>query len=219
MGERGPEPVEDALAGVAALYTSNLDEHGINSKSVGWPDSASQLLRFEKLALLLDAAPHSERVSVADFGCGYAPMLRFLDERDRPPIGRYIGYDISAEMLKAARREVGADPRVELVHASEPAEDVDYTFVSGTFNVRMGSSEADWELFVKGQLRALWQRSRRGLAFNLLTTYVDWRKDDLFYASASEFFDYCKSGLSRFVSVVHDYPLYEWTMLVHREPV
>jgi SAM-dependent methyltransferase len=202
----------DALAGVEALYTANLAEHGTSSASVGWPDADAQQLRFDKLAYVIDTdAP----ITVNDWGCGYGAMFRYLDERIN--LGGYTGYDISAEMLDAARTFVG-DPRARWVQGSEVDGTADYTFVSGTFNVRMGASEAAWQRHVEETLRALAQRSRRGFAFNLLTTYVDWRTDDLFYADPARFFGFCRENLSRFVTLLHDYPLYEWTIAVRLDP-
>jgi hypothetical protein len=200
--------LSDALAGVEALYTSNLAEHGTRSASVGWPDAGAQELRFDKLAYVIDTdAP----ITVNDWGCGYGAMFRYLDERFT--LRGYHGYDISAEMLDAARVFVD-DPRARWVRGSEVTETADYSFVSGTFNVRMEASDAAWQRYVEDTLRVLAQRSRRGFAFNLLTTYVDWRKDDLFYADPGHFFAFCREHLSRYVTLLHDYPLYEWTIAV-----
>lgn len=216
MSGRGNKSVDDALASVRALYTDNLAEHGLVSRSVGWPDAASQRLRFDKLALVLEATDPQRAISVTDLGCGYGAMFHYLDDRNRPPVGRYVGYDISEPMLDAARRHCD-DPRVVLVNSSEPVEVTDYAFVSGTFNVRMGASEEAWEGHVREAVATLCSHVRRGLAFNLLTTYVDWRKEDLYYADPGRFFDFCRRELSRYVTLVHDYPLYEWTMLVRKE--
>ena len=49
-----PDPVDAALEEVRLLYSQNLEEHGLDSKSVGWKDETSQLLRFDKLAALID---------------------------------------------------------------------------------------------------------------------------------------------------------------------
>ena len=199
-----------------ALYTTNLAEHGVTSASVGWPDAAKQRLRFEKLAYVIDADAPAGPVSVNDWGCGYGAMFGFLAARPGLELERYHGYDLSRGMLDAARREVD-DPRAEWHHGGEVTEDADYTFVSGTFNVRMQASEAEWGAWVRERLAALWSRSRRGLAFNLLTSYVDWRKEDLYYADPAELFGYCKRELSPQVTLLHDYPLFEWTMVVLRE--
>ncbi len=58
--------------------------------------------------------------------------------------------------------------------------------------------------------------SRLGIAFNCLTTYVNWKEDHLYYADPFEFFDFCKRNISRYLCLLHDYPLYEWTMLVYK---
>jgi SAM-dependent methyltransferase len=203
--------LSDALAGVEALYTANLAEHGTSSASVGWPDADAQRLRFDKLAYVIDTdAP----ITVNDWGCGYGAMFRYLDERCT--LAGYTGYDISTEMLAAARR-FAADARARWVRAAEVTETADYSFVSGTFNVRMEASDAAWQRYVEDTLRRLAQRSRRGFAFNLLTTYVDWRKDDLFYADPAHFFAFCREHISRYVTLLHDYPLYEWTIAVRLE--
>ena len=56
----------------------------------------------------------------------------------------------------------------------------------------------------------------KGFAFNALTSYsdADRRRDDLHYADPLHWFDYCKRSHSRFVTLLHDYPLYEFTLLV-----
>jgi hypothetical protein len=58
----------------------------------------------------------------------------------------------------------------------------------------------------------------RGFAFNALTLYsdVEKRRPDLHYADPLELFDHCKRTYSRFVTLLHDYPLYEFTILVRR---
>jgi hypothetical protein len=58
--------------------------------------------------------------------------------------------------------------------------------------------------------------ARRGFAFNALTSYADSEKKraDLYYADPGYWFDFCKRGHSRRVTLLHDYPLYEFTLLV-----
>jgi hypothetical protein len=43
---------------------------------------------------------------------------------------------------------------------------------------------------------------------------VDWKQDDLYYGDPLFFFDHCKRTFSRTVTLLHDYPLYEWTIHV-----
>jgi hypothetical protein len=43
------------------------------------------------------------------------------------------------------------------------------------------------------------------------------RRPDLFYADPLFLFDYCKTRFSKAVALLHDYPLYEFTVLVRIE--
>jgi SAM-dependent methyltransferase len=208
--------VIEAMAEVERLYTSGLERFGAEPRSVGWNDEASQRLRFAKLAQLLVPAP-SRPITVNDIGCGYGSLFGFLDELDGVELAGYHGYDISAPMLERARQ--ATDARAELVQSGVPTRVADYSFASGPFNVKGGCDDGAWEAHVIDIVRAMARTSRIGFAFNLLTSYVDFRQENLFYADPGTFFAYCKREISPRVALLHDYPLYEWTMLVHQHPI
>ena len=58
----------------------------------------------------------------------------------------------------------------------------------------------------------------RGFAFNMLTSYSDpdRMRSDLFYGDPRHFFDHAKRTFSKQVALLHDYGLYEFTILVRR---
>lgn len=74
-----------------------------------------------------------------------------------------------------------------------------------------------WEHYVKKALFNVNEKSIKGFAFNILTTYVDYKERHLYYADPLFFFDFCKKNFSRNVSLLHDYGLYEWTMIVKKQ--
>ena len=158
----------------------------------------------------------TEKIEINDFGCGYGAMYWFLEKKLGPALGRYHGYDIRAEMLAVAEEQL-PEERVTLYRSSEIVPQTDFSFVSGTFNVKLEESDEDWRRHIESVLQQLFENSRLGFAFNLLTTYVDWSEDHLFYGAPTEFFDYCKGEFSRYVTLIHDYPLYEWTILVKKD--
>ncbi|MCW2763667.1 MAG: uncharacterized protein JWR85_3868 [Marmoricola sp.] len=206
--------VDNALQQVRDMYSSNLAKSGAVSTAVGWTTPESQALRFSKLTEVIerDGAP----VSVNDYGCGYGAHLDYLLEQQQD-VGAYNGYDLSGEMLESARQR-HAGSRIQLDWRQSAAIDTlaDYTFVSGTFNVRFAASDEEWKRFIEDKLAEINEHSTRGFAFNLLSTYVDWKEPHLFYADPLFWFDFCKSRFSRKVALLHDYPLYEWTILVRK---
>lgn len=217
MTVNGPrDALSETLSGIRDLYATSLAIHGTTSQAVGWKDEPSQQLRFERLARV---APTDvvDGVTVNDWGCGYGAMYTYLKARWGTALAGYTGYDIAPQMVDEARRQV-TDPAARFVLGSDEVAEADYTFVSGTFNVKLESSDEEWDAYVKGRLEALFAVSRRGLAFNLLTCHVDWREPHLFYADPGAFVDFCLRHLSRHVCLFHDTALYEWTITVSRTP-
>ena len=61
--------------------------------------------------------------------------------------------------------------------------------------------------------------SRKGFASNFLTKYSDANKmqADLYYADPLYLFDYCKRIFSKNVALLHDYRIYDFTILVRKD--
>jgi len=197
------------LAGVRDLYEKSLREHGATPRGVGWRDERTHGLRFERLSQVIDEVGP---VSINDLGCGYGAFLEYLNVRGTK-VSRFRGLDISERMLEEARRR---HPSGEWILGTKLAAEADYSFASGIFNVRLKESRANWRKFIVRTLDELNRYSKRGFAFNVLSTYVDYRERHLYYGDPREFFDLCKRRYSKMVALLHDYPLYEWTMLVRK---
>lgn len=199
--------------GVVALYSESLKRYGRTSMAVGWRDHEAQRLRFEKLTAVIGSVRSSRGISVNDLGCGYGAMFHYLAGLSAVKLRQYVGYDISPDMLAEARRTI-QDPRAMFVRNARVSRRADYSFVSGTFNVKLDASDAEWTEYVKERLLELAAMSRHGFAFNALTVYVAWKRPHLYYADPLIFFDFCKRHISPCVSLFHDYPLFEWTITV-----
>lgn len=203
----------DLLNEVAQYYATKLAEHGETPQGVDWNGEESQRLRFEQLNLLIDNATP---FSVNDLGCGYGAFYEFLGQRHTT--FDYCGIDVSEDMIRAAKQRYPNRRSTQFVVASEPSQLADYSIASGIFNVRLGRSNAEWLVYLKATLDVLDSASRAGFAFNCLTSYSDADKirDDLYYADPCALFDLCKRRYSRHVALLHDYGLYEFTILVRK---
>ena len=202
------------LDSVAKLYTDSLEKHSARAMGVGWRDQGSHLLRFDRLAEVIASPPGRETIGVLDLGCGYGALYEYLSGRGWQ-VAPFVGYDISEAMLEEARTRITA-PKAEFVQSSTLDRMADYAFASGIFNVRLKTDEDTWRDYVLKTLDGLNSHANRGFAFNLLTSYVDWKEDHLFYGGPLFFFDHCKRRYSRRVSLLHDYPLWEWTIIVRK---
>jgi SAM-dependent methyltransferase len=202
------------LEEVAMYYAEKLAEHGATPRGVDWNGEESQKVRFEQLCKIID--PKTSNFSINDLGCGYGALLEYL--RDEQAACSYLGVDVSQEMIKVAEQRNAAADRARFITSAEPDEVADYGLASGIFNVRLGRSDAEWFDYLQTILDVLDRTSSLGFAFNCLTSYSDQdkKRDYLYYADPCRLFDMCKRRYSRQVALLHDYGLYEFTILVRK---
>jgi len=86
--------------------------------------------------------------------------------------------------------------------------------------VRLSHNDGKWREHLQTTLDILDCTSTKAFAFNCLTSYSDAEKkrDYLYYADPCMLFDLCKRRYSRHVALLHDYGLYEFTVLVKKQP-
>lgn len=198
---------------VASYYTGKLAEHGETPRGVDWNGEESQYLRFQQLSQIINSP---DTFSLNDLGCGYGALFDYL--REQHPGVSYLGVDVSAEMIKAAKSRQAAHTNAKFLMASEPDAVADFGIASGIFNVRLGRTDEEWLAYLEKTLDLLDRTSRHGFAFNCLTSYSDEdkKRDYLYYADPCQLFDLCKQRYSRHVALLHDYGLYEFTILVRK---
>lgn len=201
------------LSEVATYYSEKLAQHGQNHRGVDWNGEESQMLRFEQLCKIIDA---SNQFSINDLGCGYGALYDFLSSKYEN--FSYLGVDVSENMIQAAEQRYQDKLHARFILSSEPDQVADYGVASGIFNVCMGRSDEEWRSYLEATLDILDRTSRLGFAFNCLTAYSDTDKmrDYLYYADPCVLFDLCKRRYSRNVALLHDYGLYEFTILVRK---
>lgn len=204
----------DILSEVAGYYSAKLAEHGETPRGVDWNGEESQSLRFEQLSKIILPA---FGFSLNDLGCGYGSLFEHLKSRHSD--FSYNGYDVCADMICAAGGRYVSDANAHFEIASEPSVIADYGIASGIFNVKLGRNDAEWCEYLEGALDVLDRTSQKGFAFNCLTSYSnkDKMRDYLYYADPCALFDMCKKRYSRHVALLHDYGLYEFTILVRKQ--
>lgn len=188
-------------------YRELFHRYGDSPKAMQWTDRDSQIHRLAVLLVIIDNALNSD-TRILDFGCGTGALQEFLQQlRIRT---KYTGVDIVPEFLAAGAAKFPDD---RFCFQDEIAEETfDYIFISGTFNVNDGRNEQ----FIADTLRWCFDRvepsnnlGSKGIAFNLLSTYVDYQSPDLFYKSPESIVQFIKSefGSSCRFSLRNDYSL------------
>ena len=206
---------DDVLSPVASYYEQRLRAHGPTARGVDWNSPESQCLRF---AQLLRAIDPPRRFTINDFGCGYGELAMYLAAEGYD--ATYVGYDVSPAMIEAASEYTHSVSRCRFTTEIDELAPADYTVASGLFNVKLDATDARWEEYVWDTIRHLRELSTRASAFNMLTAHADAdrMRSDLYYADPATTIDRCIRTLSRHAAVLHDYGLYEFTVVVRTEP-
>lgn len=205
---------KELLNKVSEYYSKRILEHGATPQGVDWNGEESQNIRFHQLMKVAEA--EESNFSLLDFGCGYGGMLDYLNLVYGERLS-YTGLDISSEMIKEAKKLY---LNKGIFFESLPADfRADYLVASGVFNVRQDTPDDQWWEYIIKTLDQFDQLSTKGFAFNILTSYSDkpFMRDYLYYANPERLFGYCKTHYSKQVALLHDYPLYEFTILVKKE--
>lgn len=199
-----------------SYYSPKIKEFGASYKGVDWGSEESQEISFEQIIKIFEVGKtKEEQFSVLDYGCGYGALLEYFHKKNI--VCEYSGYDVLEEMLNQAKKTY-ADLKANWISKLNTEDKFDYVLASGVFTLKMKWDNKSFEQYFFEKLNELNSISKKGFAFNCLTTYSDRHlmRDYLYYADPLKVFDYCKKNFSRHVSLIHDYPKYEFTIIVRK---
>jgi SAM-dependent methyltransferase len=198
------------------FFDQKIRTYGTTPKGVDWGTEQAQSIRFKQVLRVLDYAPPG--VILADIGCGYGQLLEYLP----PELEiKYRGYDLSPTMVEQARLQHNHRSHCEFRQniSYDDVESCDYLVASGIFNMKLDADPFDWMKYITNSLDHFHRLARRGFAFNMLTAYSDpeHMRSDLFYADPCKLFDHCKKSYSKNVALLHDYGIYDFTIVVRKD--
>ena len=197
-------------------FSEKLISFGATPQGVDYNGAEAQERRFEQLVRVIDA---SRPFTVIDYGSGYGAMFDFLQKKGWQ--FEYHGIDLIEEMVLAGRAAHKDFPHAHFTTNESEVPQADYLLAGAIFNIKLDASYEDWQDFVVKTLRRMNALCSKGFSFNMLTRYSDAdrmaQRPDLFYGDPLFFFDLCKRKFSRNVALLHDYGLYDFTILVRKD--
>ena len=200
------------LKDIGNYYSDKIIEHGATPNGVDWNSEEGQLTRFEQLSKIIK----EDSSTVNDVGCGYGKYLEYLTKHHKK--NQYKGYDLSNEMIVEASKQYPNNNFFHIYNLDEITH-AEYSISSGIFNVKMNYSNSEWLVYILDTLKQINLKTYNGFSFNMLTKYSEkeYMKNNLYYADPLFFFDYCKRNFAKNISLIHDYNMYEFTILVKKK--
>lgn len=199
---------KDDRAELIGRYKERLEKFGYDIRSLASGTEERRQTRFGMLNNVGDL----QGASVLDLGCGFGDFYAYL--RDRGIQVDYTGYDISPDLIQMARERFPEGPKFEVrdIQDSGLGRRFDYVVCSQTFNYKL-KRQNNIEL-VQNVLRLCLDSTDKGMVFDFITAYVDFREEHLFYYQPEELFTFAKS-LTKRVTLRHDYPLFEFALYLY----
>jgi hypothetical protein len=194
-------------------YGETFQKFGATPDGVKWNNVETQNLRFERLIKQLKNDLHN--TTIHDIGSGTSDFHKFLLNNNIEH--KYSGTEIVQEMIDYSLNKY---PEIELFNRDflkVENEKYDFVFLSGTLNLKLNATEAEWMDFSLKLISKMFEHAAKAVSFNCLTSYNTFSQNDLMYYNPQDILDFCIKNLSRFVVVDNCYPLYEFTITVFKD--
>lgn len=194
---------------VAGRYQNRIREKGVGFESMNSGTQEKQGIRHS-----LHSGIIRDGMRVVDFGCGIGQFLESLNEK-RIKVD-YVGVDIVPEYLDHCRQKF---PGAQFIHTDRYFDLLgefhpDVVVASQVFNAKY--RDRDNAEVVRDFLSRTLANTRHAVSVDFLTKYVDFTYPDIFYHSPEEYFAFAK-GLTRLVSLRHDYLPFEFSLQLFKE--
>lgn len=199
-------------------YSQKFSQHGASSEGVDWgADESKMLLRYDKMLSVADWVPGNQP-SLLDVGCGYGGLRSYAISKNIDLY--YTGIDVAGNMIEWAAANVSSG---NFIHGDlldyKFEQDFSYVVCNGILTQKLFIAGLQMDQFAAQLIRKMFSLCTIGLAFNVMTTKVNYFSDNLYYRNPAELFSWCLSEITPHIKLDHSYPLYEYTVYLYHNAV
>ncbi len=177
-------------------YSNKFKEFGISPKSVFWKNGFTQDLRLELIIKILLEFNNLKNNIISDVGCGYGRLLEKLNSHKLLNFNIYYGIDINQDFINFCQSKFKRENIIFKKDTSPPC-DVDFTVMSGTYNLCTFDNLGVWENYLIDCLSKNWLKTRRAMIFNLLIRKEKCISGGLYYSSDKWIKKLCETSFGK----------------------
>jgi 2-polyprenyl-3-methyl-5-hydroxy-6-metoxy-1,4-benzoquinol methylase len=197
-------------------YAQSFRDHGATAKGVDWRAEADLEMRYRKMLDVILAAPTTSAPTLLDVGCGFGGLLNYAE--DHGVAIEYTGIDVVSEMIEHAREvRPAAAFFCEDVFAWGDERQYDYVVCNGILTQKLTASIREMDRYAQSLVRRMFDLASVGIVFNVMTTKVDYTKENLYHRSPAEMLAWCLAEITGKVRIDHAYPLFEYCVYLYRD--
>lgn len=190
-------------------YDLRIKKFGENITGLRSGTEERRDIRFEILSSIGDL----NNKSILDLGCGFADFYKWLKSKNI--FVNYTGIDINPKLIEVASK---IHPEANFINKDIQKDGIEdcYDFIvcSQTFNNKL-IKEDNLEL-IKSVIEICFDSCKEGLAIDMLSNYVDFKENHLYYYKPEKVFSFCKT-LTKRINLRHDYPCYEFCIYLYKD--
>jgi len=196
-------------------YEECLDKYGDNHLGVNWNSEESANIRYQIMIELIKCGDN-KNISLLDFGCGTSALYSYIVEKKIKNI-KYYGLDISKKFIELSRQKFSQNNYYCLDILKDNFDNsFDYIICNGVFTCKHDLSFENMLSLWEETLVKLFEKADIGIAFNVMSKYVDWENKSLFHLPIDYMLDFVTKNLSRNFIIRSDYKLFEYTTYIYK---
>jgi len=189
-----------------SYHTDVFEKFGPTAKGVDWNDECEMLVRYDKMLRVLDKDFYKPdgKPSLVDVGCGWGGLYKRAS--DMGVDVAYTGIDVAENMVSYASQSFpDAVFHVQDIFDLPDEELYDFAVCNAILTQKHQVSIPAMENFAKRLVSKMFTVARHGIAFNLMSTRVNFMVDNLYYHNPVEMLAWVLSELSPRVRMDHGY--------------
>ena len=177
-------------------YTNRLLKYGNSAQGLFWKNSFTQIHRFELIITALSKYYNLKKFTICDIGCGYGKFLEFLKNKLNKSTFQYQGCDLNGKLIDYCTKKF-MNTNCKFYKNSLPKGIVDFSIMSGTFNLSVTDDIKIWEKYILKNLTNIWKQTNKIMAFNLLNQNERKIKQGLYYTNKNWIKDICEQNFGK----------------------
>ena len=174
-------------------YTNRLIQYGNSPQGLFWKNSFTQIHRFELIITAISNYYDLKKFTICDIGCGYGKFLEFLRSELNKSTFKYQGCDLNNKLIKHCTKNY-SDNNCKFYKKSLPKGLVDFSVMSGTFNLSVTDDIEIWEKYILKNLVNIWKQTNNIMAFNLLHKKEKEINQGLYYTNKNWIKNICEQN-------------------------
>ena len=137
-----------------------------------------------------------KKFTICDIGCGHGKFFEFLRNKLKKSTFQYQGCDLNNKLIDYCTKNY-TNKNCKFYQKSSPKGIVDFSIMSGTFNLSVTDDIKIWEKYILKNLASIWKQTNKIMAFNLLNQNERKIKQGLYYTNKNWIKDICELNFGK----------------------